>query len=81
MNLTTLEINIKIFLQLKKIIMNKLVHIERKESKNHHFLFEDADFSIASIERLIKEGENDAEETILKNKEKEKTDITSSTST
>ncbi|MGN6624334.1 MAG: patatin-like phospholipase family protein [Candidatus Nitrosocosmicus sp.] len=48
-------------------IINKLVHIERKESIGHHFLFEDADFSIATIERLIEQGEKDAELAILEN--------------
>lgn len=46
-------------------IIKKLIHIERKESMGHHFLFEDADFSIATIERLIKEGEKDTELAIL----------------
>jgi NTE family protein len=48
-------------------IIRKLIHIERKESMGHHFLFEDADFSIATIERLIKEGEKDTELAILEN--------------
>ena len=48
-------------------IIKKLIHIERKESMGHHFLFEDADFSIATIERLIKEGEKDTELAILEN--------------
>jgi NTE family protein len=56
----------KLLVKRKGFIISKLVHIERKESKNHHFLFEDADFSIASIEKLIKKGETDAEE-MLKN--------------
>jgi len=46
-------------------IIKKLIHIERKESMGHHYLFEDADFSIATIERLIKEGEKDTELAIL----------------
>ena len=48
-------------------IMEKLIHIQRKESMDHHFIFEDADFSIATIKRLIQEGEKDAEETLLAN--------------
>ena len=64
----------------KGFIINKLVHIERKESINHHYLFEDADFSIASIERLIKEGEMDTEDILLKIKEKEKMGTASSIS-
>ncbi|MGN6709777.1 MAG: patatin-like phospholipase family protein [Candidatus Nitrosocosmicus sp.] len=55
----------KILSSRKGFIINKLVHIERKESIGHHFLFEDADFSIATIERLIKQGEKDAELAIL----------------
>lgn len=39
-------------------IINKIVRFERTEET--HFLFEDADFSIASIKRLINEGEKDA---------------------
>jgi NTE family protein len=34
---------------------------------DHHFIFEDADFSIATIKRLIQEGEKDAEEALLAN--------------
>jgi NTE family protein len=48
-------------------IMEKLIHIQRKESMDHHFIFEDADFSIATIKRLIQEGEKDAEESLLAN--------------
>jgi NTE family protein len=68
----------KLLANRKGFIINKLVHIERKEKKSQHFLFEDADFSIASIERLIKEGEMDAEETLLKSRAKGKIDIASS---
>ena len=42
----------------KGAIINKIVRIERMEET--HFLFEDADFSISSIKRLINEGEKDA---------------------
>jgi NTE family protein len=40
-------------------IIRKIVRIERPEKI--HFLFEDADFSIATIKDLIKQGEDDAE--------------------
>ena len=40
-------------------IIKEIIRIERKE--DFHFLFEDADFSIASIKHLIKQGEEDAE--------------------
>ncbi len=43
-------------------IIRRIVRIERIE--NTHFLFEDADFSLASIMRLIKEGEKDAEKAL-----------------
>ncbi len=39
-------------------IINEIVRIERKEDT--HYLFEDADFSIATIKKLIKSGEEDA---------------------
>lgn len=40
-------------------IIRQIIRIERKEDV--HFLFEDADFSIATIKQLIKNGEEDAE--------------------
>lgn len=43
-------------------MIDKLLLIQRRENPDHHFLFEDADFSIATIKELIKEGEKDAEE-------------------
>lgn len=49
------------------VIMEKLIHIERKESKGHHYLFEDADFSATTIKKLIEEGEKDAEDALIKN--------------
>ncbi len=39
-------------------IINEIVRIERKEDS--HYLFEDADFSIDTIKKLIKSGEQDA---------------------
>jgi NTE family protein len=40
-------------------VINEITRIERKEDT--HFLFEDADFSIATIKQLIKQGEYDAD--------------------
>ena len=39
-------------------IINEIVRVERKEDS--HYLFEDADFSIETIKKLIKSGEEDA---------------------
>ena len=40
-------------------IIKKIVRIERPEKT--HFLFEDADFSVATIKKLIRQGEEDTE--------------------
>ncbi len=48
-------------------IIQGIIRIERKEES--HFIFEDADFSVATIKQLIKQGEEDAE-TVLAEKEK-----------
>jgi NTE family protein len=45
-------------------IIDDITRIERSEDL--HFLFEDADFSIATIKRLIKQGEEDAEKALAK---------------
>lgn len=45
-------------------IIRDIVRIERKEDK--HFLFEDTDFSEATIKELIKTGEDDAEKILAK---------------
>lgn len=45
-------------------IIEKIIRIERPEKT--HFLFEDADFSITTIKKLIKQGERDAEK-VLRN--------------
>lgn len=50
-------------------IIDEITRIERDEDL--HFLFEDADFSIATIKKLIKQGEEDTEKTLAR-KEKEK---------
>jgi NTE family protein len=52
-------------------IIDEITKIERSE--NVHFLFEDADFSLATIKSLIKQGEEDAEKVIVE-KEKGKAD-------
>lgn len=44
--------------QERGAIINKIVRIQRKEDS--HFLFEDADFSIATIKNLMENGEKDA---------------------
>lgn len=50
-------------------IIDKIIHIERKEDPDHHFIFEDADFSSATIKQQIKEGEVDAEAALAEKKE------------
>jgi NTE family protein len=45
-------------------IIEEIIRIERKEES--HFLFEDADFSIATIKQLIRQGEEDAENILSK---------------
>ncbi len=49
-------------------IIEEITKIEREEEETH-FIFEDADFSIKTIKKLIKQGEDDAEEA-LQNKRK-----------
>jgi hypothetical protein len=50
-------------------IIDQTIRIQRKENPDHHFLFEDADFSSATIKQQIKEGENDAEAALAEKKE------------
>ncbi len=45
-------------------IINQIVRIQRSE--HHHFLFEDADFSVATIKDLINKGEKDARNALAK---------------
>jgi NTE family protein len=45
-------------------VIDEITKIERAEDL--HFLFEDADFSIATIKKLIKQGEEDAEKALTK---------------
>jgi NTE family protein len=52
-------------------IIQDITRIERKEET--HFIFEDADFSIATIKNLIKQGEQDTDKALAeKQKEKQK---------
>jgi NTE family protein len=44
------------------VIIRDVVRIERSEDT--HFLFEDVDFSFDTIKHLIKQGEQDAEDTL-----------------
>jgi NTE family protein len=43
-------------------IIQEITHIERSE--DNHFLCEDADFSVVTIKKLIKQGEDDTEKAI-----------------
>jgi NTE family protein len=43
-------------------IIDEIIKIERTE--DFHFLFEDADFSIDTIKKLIRQGEQDAEKAL-----------------
>jgi NTE family protein len=46
-------------------IIKEIVRIERPEKT--HFLFEDADFSVATIRKLIRQGEEDAQRALVTN--------------
>jgi NTE family protein len=48
-------------------IIEEITKVERKEDV--HYIFEDADFSLATIQKLIKQGEDDAEK-VLQEKRK-----------
>lgn len=45
-------------------IIKEIIRIERPEKT--HFLFEDADFSLTTIKKLIRQGERDAEKALAK---------------
>lgn len=45
-------------------IINQIIRIQRSE--HMHFLFEDADFSLATVKELIDKGERDAKEALAK---------------
>jgi NTE family protein len=48
------------------LVMEKIIHIQRNERPRRHFIFEDADFSIDTIKELIKQGEEDAEDALIR---------------
>jgi len=50
-------------------IIEEITKIEREE-EDAHFIFEDADFSIQTIKKLIKQGEEDADEELKNNENK-----------
>lgn len=56
-------------------IIKQIIRITRKE--DFHFLFEDADFSIATIKQLIKNGEKDAENALAAKDKTQNTRINS----
>jgi NTE family protein len=50
-------------------IIKEIIKIEREEEKEKtHFIFEDADFSVKTIQQLIKQGEDDAEKALQINR-------------
>lgn len=49
-------------------IIDDIIRIERSEDM--HFLFEDADFSLATIKKLIKQGEDDTEKALAEKENK-----------
>jgi NTE family protein len=53
--------------QERGAIIDEIVKIERSEDL--HFIFEDADFSQATIKKLISQGERDAEKVLAKKKQ------------
>lgn len=50
----------------KGAVIQDIIRIERQEES--HYIFEDADFSLATIKRLIQQGSDDAQKQIIKNK-------------
>ena len=49
-------------------IIKEIIRIERPEKT--HFLFEDVDFSVVTIKKLIRQGELDAEKALAKHYKK-----------
>ncbi|HET6457785.1 MAG TPA: hypothetical protein VFG24_02765, partial [Nitrosopumilaceae archaeon] len=45
-------------------IIREIIRIRRQEEGDSHYLFENADFSLATIKQLISEGEKDAEKVL-----------------
>ena len=64
-----LEEEFKGLIEERGRIIDQTIHIQRKENPDHHFLFEDADFSSVTIKQQIKEGEKDAEAALAEKKE------------
>jgi NTE family protein len=64
-----LEEEFKGLIEERGRIIDQVIHIQRKENPDHHFLFEDADFSSATIKQQIKEGEIDGEAALAEKKE------------
>jgi len=50
----------------KGAVIKNIIRIERQEES--HYIFEDADFSLKTIKRLIKQGSGDAQKEIIKSK-------------
>ena len=48
-------------------IIKEIIRIKRQEAVDSHYLFENADFSLATIKQLIRDGQKDAE-TVLSSK-------------
>lgn len=53
-------------------IIQEITRIERTEDT--HFIFEDADFSIVTIKKLIKQGEEDTEKALAENQKRQRKD-------
>jgi NTE family protein len=45
-------------------IIREIIRIKRQEEEGSHFLFENADFSLATIKQLISDGAKDAEKVL-----------------
>jgi NTE family protein len=61
---TDIEIEYRKLALQRGAIIKEIIRIERPEKT--HFLFEDADFSITTIKKLIRQGERDAEKALTK---------------
>ncbi len=46
-------------------VIREIIRVKRQEDGDSHFLFENADFSLATIKQLISDGEKDAEKVLL----------------
>jgi len=61
---TRIELEYHKLAEARGAIIQEITRIERSEDT--HFIFEDADFSIATIRKLIKQGEQDTEKALAK---------------